>query len=77
MYMSLYAKENCPLYPLGDLIAGLDAIEKRKILPVPGIELRAVRLVTRLYTDGAIPAPTDEYNALQYSYYVVVGIPTH
>jgi hypothetical protein len=31
--------------------AGLEAMEMRKILPVLGIELRAVQLVTRFYID--------------------------
>jgi hypothetical protein len=40
-----------------DLRAGLDDLEKRKFLTLPGLELRFVQPVASRYTDYAIPAP--------------------
>jgi hypothetical protein len=41
-----------------DLRFGLDDVEKRKFLTLPGLEpLSALQLVASLYTDYAVPAP--------------------
>jgi hypothetical protein len=41
------------------LRAGLDDVEKRKFLTLPGLELRPLGRPARRYTDCAVPAPTE------------------
>jgi hypothetical protein len=53
-----------PSEPIGGWVglrAGLEAMEKRKILPLPGTEPPAIQPVARHYIDWAIPALYMEY----------------
>jgi hypothetical protein len=57
--------------------AGLDDVEKRKFLILPGLELRpsVVQPVASSYTDCAIPALCSTYGAKRNAYRVLVGKP--
>jgi hypothetical protein len=55
----LYTQGKSPRYPLGRRLmgprTGLDDVEKRKFLTLPGLEL--AKHVASRYTDYALPAP--------------------
>jgi hypothetical protein len=49
--------------------AGLEAMEKRKILPLPGIDIPAVQSVARRYTKRAVPIPIGSIQFAFISYF--------
>jgi hypothetical protein len=57
----LYPRGKSPQYPLDRMLcgpqAGLDDVEKIKLLTVPGLELRPLGRLASRHTDYTIPAP--------------------